>query len=459
MRIGFILSGMLVAPLFAAPLLIDVARAQTLEEALVLGYLSNPTLLGERARLRAIDEGAAQASTGWRPNLSLGGSYSYTETRDELKNGETSKGDQSPFGGELNLRQNIFQGGQTLNNVLGAEQQSAAGRARLDGVEQRVFLEIITAYFNVVTARDVVELGNSRVRLLRRQLRAAEDRFDVGEITRTDVAQAQARLARSRSDLSQNEYELVNAEVEYTRVVGQPPDVLERAPVLPELPATQEESLALALDHSPELRAAKSAARAAGYGVSAAKGAFLPSLDISGQYQYSQPDSPLLDRSDVISVMARVTMPLYQGGSISSRVREALAGESAARMDVVASGRKLHADVRDAWEGLRSVRARIKADETQVTANEIAFDGIERETQAGLRTVLDVLDAEQELFDSRVSLTRTRRDEFIAAYRLLQVLGRMGAEDLGLQGVDFYNAERHYQETRGRWFGYAGDDE
>ena len=156
---------------------------------------------------------------------------------------------------------------------------------------------------------------------------------------------------------------------------------------------------------------------------------------------------------------ARVTMPLYQKGLVSSQVRRALARESAARMNVVAGVRELHADVRDAWEGLRSVRARIKADETEVTANEIAFDGIEREAQAGLRTVLDILDAEQELFDSRVSLTRTRRDEFIAVYRLLQVLGRMGAEDLGLQGVDFYDAERHYQETRSRWFGYGGGNE
>ncbi|MCY4053296.1 MAG: TolC family outer membrane protein [Hyphomicrobiales bacterium] len=454
MRIAFIALGILVAPL-----LINAARAQTLEEALILGYLSNPTLLSERASLRATDEDAVQASAGWRPGLSLDVSYGYEETRNEPRNGEVVKEDRQPFGGELQLSQNIFEGGRTLNNVLQAEQRSAAGRARLDEVEQRVFLQIINAYFNVVTARDVVALGNRRVRLLERQLRAAKDRFDVGEITRTDVAQAQARLARSRSNLSQSEYELVAAEAEYTRVVGQSPEDLERSTALPDLPATQEEALMLALEHSPELREAKSDAKAAGYAVSAAKGAFLPSIDVSGSYRYNRPDFENTNRQDVISVGARVSVPLYQRGAVSSRVRAVLARESAARMDVVASDRKLRADVRDAWEGLRSVRARVKADKTQVTANGIAFNGIEREAQAGLRTVLDVLDAEQELFDSRVSLTRSRRDEFVAAYRLLQVLGRMRAEDLGLQGVDFYDAEWHYQETQSRWFGYGAGNE
>ena len=453
MKIAFILLGVLVAPI-----LIDAARAQTLEEALILGYLSNPTLLSERANLRATDESAAQELAGWRPNLSLSGSYGYRETRDELGNGNVLRGEAHPFGGGLQLQQNVFEGGRTSNGVLLAEQQSAAGRARLDKVEQQVFLEIINAYFNVVTARDVVALGNSYVRLLERQLRAAEDRFDVGEITRTDVAQAQARLARAHSNLSQNEYELVGAEAEYTRVVGQPPEALERTAVLPDLPTTQEEALALALEYSPELREVKSNVKAAGYAVSVAKGEFLPSIDINGSYEYSRPDSAV-NRQDVISVMAQVRMPLYRGGSISSRVREALARESAARMGMVASDRKLRADVRDAWKRLRSVRARIKADKTQVAANEIAFDGIEREARAGLRTILDVLDAEQELFDSRVSLTRTRRDEFVAAYRLLQVLGRMKAEDLGLQGVDFYDAEWHYQETQNRWFGYSVGNE
>lgn len=459
MRAEFISSGMLVASLFVALLLIDTARAQTLEEALALGYLSNPTLLSARASLRATDEGAAQELAGWRPNLSLDGSYAYRETRNEPKNGKVSREDRRPFEGSLSFNQNIFRGGRTMNGVLQAEQRSAAGRARLDGVEQQVFLEIITAYFNVVTARDVVALGNNHVRLLERQLRAAEDRFDVGEITRTDVAQAQARLARSHSNLSQNEYELADAEAEYTRAVGQPPEVLDRTPVLPDLPTTQEEALALALEHSPELRGVKSDAKAMGYGVSVAKGKFSPSFDINGEYRHSRPDTANLDSSDVISVTARVTMPLYRGGSISSQVREALERESAAWMNVLASDRKLRADVRDAWEGLRSVRARIKADETEVTANEIAFDGIEREARAGLRTVLDVLNAEQELFDSRVFLTRTRRDEFIAAYQLLQVLGRMGARDLGLRGVDFYDAEQRYQEIRSRWFGYSGGNE
>lgn len=459
MRLGFSFLGLLLAPILTASLLADVARAQTLDEALALGYQSNPELLGERARLRATDENASQESAGWRPNISLGGSYDYTETSTTRRNSATTTDDSRSAGWALQFRQNIFQGGRTLNGMLEAEQQSAAGRARLDSVEQRVFLEIITAYFDVVTARDVVALGNNQVRLLERQLRAAEDRFDVGEITRTDVAQAQARLARSNSTLSQNEHERVAAEAEFARVVGQPPEALEGAPMLPALPESQEEAMAMALEYSPELRMAKSGARAADYGVSKAKGEFSPSIDISGQYGYNRSTGRNGVRGDEARITAMIDVPLYQSGEISSRVRAALARESAARMDVAVSERRLRANVRDAWEGLRSVRARIEADEKQVAANEIAFEGIEREAQAGLRTVLDVLDAEQELFDSRVSLTRTRRDEFVAAYRLLQVLGRMGARDLGLRGVDFYDAQRHYQETRDRWFGYDEDNE
>ena len=448
----FLQAALALAVLLAAP---AAAQAQSLEEALVAGYVSNPTLLAERAALRALDENVAQALTGWRPSLSLSGSYGYNESRVYPPRSERNI---RPAQAQLQLQQNLYRGGQTSNAILQAEQQVAAGQARLDMVEQQVLLEIVTAYFNVTTARAVVDLGRNQVRLLERRFQAVEDRFEVGEVTRTDVAQAEARLAQSRSSLSMSERDLADALAEYARSVGSPAGVLEAASSLPPLPAGLEEALALAVQHSPLLHNAQSGERAARFGVDAAKGAFLPSLDVSGQYQYGRSLSVSGQRQNVLSLTAQVTVPLYQSGAASSTVRQMAANHAAARMEVLASERQLRALVRGAWERLRSVRARIVSDERQVAANEIAFEGLLREAEAGLRTTLDVLDGEQELFDARVALTRSRGDEYVAAYGLLQAMGRMSARDLRLE-VDFYDAQAHYRLTRGRWFGYDGDME
>ena len=446
------LQALVMVALLAAP---GAARAQSLEEALVAGYASNPTLLAERASLRALDENVAQALTGWRPSLSLSGSYGYSESRISPPVIERSL---HPAQAQLQLQQNLYRGGQTQNAVLQAEQQIAAGQARLDMVEQQVLLEIVTAYFGVTAARSVVDLGRNQVRLLELRFQAVEDRFEVGEVTRTDVAQAEARLAQSRSALSLSERDLADALAEYARSVGSSAGALEASSPLPPLPASLEEALMLALQHSPLLRSAQSNERAARHGVDAAKGAFLPSLDLNGQYQYGRSTSVSGQSQNALSLTAQVTVPLYQSGTVSSRVRQMAANHAAARMEVLASERRLRAQVRGAWERLRSVRVRILSDERQVAANEIAFEGLLREAEAGLRTTLDVLDGEQELFDARVALTRSRWDEYVAAYGLLQAMGRMSARDLRL-GVDFYDAQAHYRMTRGRWFGYDEDIE
>ena len=436
------------------------APAQSLQEALVAGYLSNPTLLGERAALRALDENIAQSLAGWRPNLSLNGSYGYSRERTSSSAAAAVEKSLHPAQAQLQLRQNLYQGGQTQNTTLQAEQQVQAGQARLDMVEQQVLLEIVTAYFNVTTARDVVALGRSQVRLLARQLQAVRDRFEVGEITRTDVAQAEARLAQSRSGLSQSERELADALAEYVRTVGAPAGTLETSPPLPPLPASFSQAQAQAAQHSPLLRSAEAAARAASHGVDAAKGALLPSLDLNGQYQYGRSQAISGQRRNAFSLTAQLTVPLYQSGAAASRIRQTMANHAATRMDVAASRRLLQAQVRGAWERLRSVRSRIASDERQVAANEIAFEGILREAEAGLRTTLDILDGEQELFDARVALTRSRGDEYAAAYALLQAMGRMSAEDLRLP-VELYRPEVHSRQTRARWhdFDYDADME
>ena len=456
MRFDMTLRAFLLLPLLAL-VMTSAAQAQSLEDALIEGYLSNPTLEAERQRLRATDETVSQALSGWRPHLSLGGSYGYSETEVTPETGPVQETTLRPAQAQLQLRQNLFRGGQTQNAIATAEQRILSARARLDSTEQQIFLEIITAYFDVMTSRKVVALGVNRVKLLERQAQAAQDRFEVGEITRTDVAQARARLARAVSTLSQSERDEVAAEAEYARLIGDTPGILQESPPLPKLPTNEEDALALALEHAPSLQMVEFIERASFHAVAGAKGAFLPVVDVSGQYQYGRSTTISGQEQEGVLVMAQMSIPLYQSGAASSQVRQAASNHAAARLDVLAGERLLRARLRSAWERLRSVRARIAADERQVSANETAFAGLEREAEAGLRTTLDVLDAEQELFDSRVSLARSKRDEYVAAYGLLEVMGRMGAEDLGLP-VDFYQPEAHYRLTRGRLFGYDGEN-
>lgn len=434
--------------------------AQSLEEALVMGYRSNPTLLAERAALRALDEDRAVAVAFALPNVSLLGSYGASESDSSPPPMDARDGSRSlrPALARLQVRQPLYQGGRRRSGLMQAEANIEAGRARLEGVEQQVLLGIITNYVDVTTARAVVALGRNQTVLLERQLQAVESRFAVGESTGTEVAQAEARLALARSSLARSEGDLAVALAEYARVVGSPAESLEATPLpislaSPLLPAGLEEALALAVSHAPGLRAARASERAAGYGVTVARGGLRPQVDVSGQVQYG--DSLAVDgqSQEEFSLTAQVTMPLYQGGGGVSQVRRALALESAARLSRVAEERRLAAAVRAAWEGLEAARARIVSDERQVAANEIAFEGLARENQAGLRTILELLDGEQELFNARVALTRSRRDAYVAGYALLAAMGRMGAANLGLP-VALYAPEAGGGGVGG-WFGYG----
>lgn len=450
----------------AAALVSEEAGAQSLEEALVMGYRSNPTLLAERAALRALDEDRAAAVAFALPNVSVVGSYGASESDSSPPPMDARDGSRSlrPALARLQARQPVYQGGRRRSGLMQAEANIEAGRARLEGVEQQVLLGIVTAYVDVTTARAVVALGRNQTLLLERQLQAVESRFAVGESTGTEVAQAEARLALARSGLARSEGDLAVALAEYARVVGSPAESLE-ASALPEsvsapvLPGGLEEALGVAVSRAPGLRAARASERAAGYAVSVARGGMLPQLDVSGQVQLSESLAVDGQSQEEFSVTAQVSVPLYQGGGALSQVRRAMALESAARLSRVAEERRLAASVRGAWEGLRAARARIVSDERQVAANEIAFEGLARENQAGLRTILELLDGEQELFNARVALTRSRRDAYVAGYALLAAMGRMGAADLRLP-VALYAPEA----VGGGWFGYdriapAGADE
>lgn len=460
--------GRLRAALLAAVAVIATgpASAQTLEEALASAYTTNPELLAERARLRATDEGVAQANAGWRPQITASGSASWDRTTIDsspvaITDGE-SEGEARA--GTVSVVQPIFRGGRTIAGISQAKAAVRAGRAQLTGVEQGVLLDAVTAYTNVVRDDSVVQLSTNSVEVLTRQRQAAQDRFDVGEITRTDVAQAEAALSAAKSQLTAAQAQLAASRSFYERTVGTVPSDLQTEPTLPATPATLDEAVANAIAANPTLIAAREGEALTRAGIDLAAGALLPSVSVTGQYQASRDettDSPLGESRrdiDAYSVTAGVSVPLYQGGAEYASLREAKQLNSRSRLQVADADRQVREAVANAWNNLKAARDRVVSSEEQVKANEIAFEGVQQEAEVGARTTLDVLEAEQTLLNSRVSLVTARRDTYVASYALLAAMGQLTAEGLKLP-VEIYDPEEHYDDVAGKWIGFGSTED
>lgn len=441
--------------------------ADTLKEALAAAYSSNPQLMAQRAALRATDEGVSRAKSGYLPNLS--GSYSYSDTsRDTSSAGITSSSPSSSDGYTLTASQNLFRGFQDKNNISQAKSNVRAGRAQLQSVEQQVLLEAVTAYMNVVRDEATKELRINNIQVLERQLQASQDRFRVGEVTRTDVAQSEARLENAKSALLSAEAALASSRAQYRRVVGDTPGSLETPTDKPELPANLDAAIELAMELSPGVRSAKYGEEAAKYGVRAAKGALLPSVGV--ELSYSDINSTGINSSTLqntqtssntrtTSVGVRVSVPLYAGGARHSDVRRAKQLQSQSRLNIYQAERVAQETVFVAWDNYRAAVGRISSSQASVRANEIALEGVKQEAYVGSRTTLEVLNAEQELLNARVSLVTARRDEMVAAYNLVSATGKLTARDLGL-GVDVYNEEKYYEEVGStKLIGFGTGDE
>jgi len=304
----------------------------------------------------------------------------------------------------------------------------------------------------------VLRLQRNNVQVLEHQLRAAKDRFEVGEVTRTDVAQSEARLSGSKSNLIRAEAALISSRAFYERVVGHAPGSLEQVPPLPALPQSEAEALQLAIAANPALESARHAERAAGNAVTVAKGGLLPSFSFDATYEEAEGPSSTTESSTTTRLLGTLTIPLYQSGAQYSAIREAKHLESQSRLQTVDTLRQVQEAVRNAWEQLRATRAEIDSNKEQVRANEIALDGVRQEAQVGSRTTLDVLDAEQELLDSQVSLVGAERDEYVAGYSLLSSVGQLGAGDLGLS-VRHYDPSENYNDVKYQFIGWGTNDE
>ncbi|MCH8685173.1 TolC family outer membrane protein [Pedomonas mirosovicensis] len=433
--------------------------AETLAEALAQAYTSNPDLAAQRAALRAVDEDVATAVSGYRPNVSGQATIDRADS-DGGTRATTSKS------ASATVTQPLFRGFRTVNSVRAADSQVLAQRERLRVSEQDVLLAAVTAYMDVVRDEAVLRLNQNQVEVLQRQLEANRDRFEVGELTRTDVAQSEARLSTAISDRTAAEAALTASREAYRRVVGQLPGTLEATSKLPVLPPTAEEAIAIAQNESPVLLAARYDEQAQRYAVSVNKGAILPSVNASAGVTWRQngfsrssfdQEFPGVinddrDQTDV-SIGATLTIPLYQSGAEYAAVRRAQQIQSQRVLEIAATERQVTEATRNAWEQLRTARSTIQSASEAVRANEIALEGVTQEQLVGSRTILEVLDAQQELLNARVSLVRAQRNQYVAAYELLSALGRLTAKDLGLP-VEVYDPTEHYERSKGRLFGW-----
>jgi outer membrane protein len=431
-------------------LLSATASAETLSDALAMAYTSNPQLQAERATLRATDERLWQARAARLPGLQA-----------DASTGVTRQTQSSPFFGgtetyyprslSLSANQTLYGGGGIQGQIDLAQVNIEIGRNNLHDLEQQVLLSALTAYVDVRRNMEVVRIRANNVEVLQKQLQAAEDRFTVGEITRTGVSQAKARLAGARSQLAGARAGLANARAAYERTVGQAPGTLEAA----NMPAILPDGLASAIEwaegNAPVLRNSKLAELAAVHGISIAKAGLRPRLTLGARASTADNNGFSGAESDSLSTSLNFSMPLFTGGLNQSRVREAKQQASAARIGVLQARRITHEQVSNAWNGLVAARSVIAASEEQVKANELAFEGVEQEAEVGLRTTLDVLDAEQELLDARLALVSANRDAMVAAYGLLRTTGRLSVAELKVD-VNQYDPATRARQGRDLFF-------
>lgn len=419
------------------------AFAMSLKEALETAYERNPVLKSERENLAATDEAVAQAVSEFRPSLIA----DYSRGRQRLQFGGVPETYSSKESKQLTLNQPLFDGLGSVARYRSAQLQVEAGRDQLKATTQEVLLQAITAYMDVLRDKAVLDLSKNNVGVLEKQLQASEDRFEVGEVTRTDVAQSRARVSRAESEQAQAEGELYSSIARFRRVVRVKPGVLEKQRLIPDLPATLENAVALAEEYNPNLRRAVHTEGALDKQVSANKAEVLPSVALQG-YMRREEGAGTLGGSDFDNdaILLNVSVPLYQTGAEYSRVRESKRNHQRSKFDAMDARNETVERVTRAWENLQASIASIRANDAAIEAAEIALDGVKQEQQYGARTVLDVLDAEQELFSARVNLVRSQRNRLVAAYTLLAEMGQLTPQTLGLD-VKVYNPEENYEEV------------
>lgn len=431
------------------------AEAATIFEAMGSAYTNNPTLQAQRAYVRAIDENVAIAKSSYRPTLAVVGSYSDSHIHNDVV--EVQDGYDESVAAVVN--QPIFNGFSTRNSVKAADASVKAEQSNLYNVEQQVLLSASTAYLNVLRDESIVKLQKNNEKLLKKRMEETKERFNVGEVTRTDVSQSEARYSQARSDRIAAEGSLAASKAIYVQVIGHEPEGLEEPVGIADMfPKSIEDAINYARGNNYALKAAKEALNAQSYTVAANTGALLPQVNFEAAVARGQTQSYTTKDPETNSFKwgVNMTVPLYDAGENRAKIRQSKYKKWQAQEAVMEAERNMISSVSSNWEYMVANQAKIASVKDQIRAYAIALDGVQQEEALGNRTVLDVLDAYQSLLNSNVEEVQARRDYYVSGMQLLLSMGRLTAKDLNLS-VDLYNAEKHSEKTAGRWLSLSVD--
>jgi outer membrane protein len=442
------------------------ALADTIEAALVRAYQNNPQLNAQRAAVRATDENVPQALSGYRPKVvvTASGGYQYTDTNTTSGGSPTAivrteiHGTDAPRSAGLTVSQTLFNGQQTANKTRAAESQVSGAREGLRVLDQSVLLSAATIYMDYLRDSAIVEVQKSNVRVLEQTLKQTRDRFNVGEVTRTDVAQSEAQLAAGKTQLLTAEANLVTTRANFRRIIGNEPVALAPgSPVDRFLPGTLPSAVELSLVENPNVTAAMYGIDVNFLQVKVNEGALLPTVSLQASVQQSYEQSLTIFRAFGASAIAQISAPLYQGGAEYSLIRQSKETLAQQRLNLDQVRDQTRANTVTAWGQLVAGKAQVQSAQSQVTASEVALNGVREEAKAGQRTTLDVLNAQQALVNARVALVTAQHDRVVASYAVLNAVGRLSPQVLNL-ATSSYDPSVHYQQVRDSWYGVRTPD-
>jgi outer membrane protein len=441
----------LIFPLFSLLFLcaaFERASADTIESALAKAYMNNPDFNAQRAALRATDEGVQRARAGLLPSVSASSSLgrqssTYNSSNEVL----------SPRTLGVSVTQSLYNGARVTNQIDQSEKSVLAAREQLRSVEQKVLFGASSGYMAVVRDTAVLKVRQANINVLKEQLRQTEDRFNVGEVTRTDVAQVSAQLAAAEAERSAAQASLASSVASYQQIIGSMPDALADAvPLVNMVPTSLDQALLIGQADHPDIRAARFSVDIAAAGVKIAQGELMPSLSLKGSLTHANDYKSADDEYNDASIVASLTIPLYEGGEVHARVRQLKETLGQRRLEADSALRAVIAEISSAWSQYITSQARIKAAETQIEAATVALNGTREEAKVGQRTTLDVLIADQTLLGAQVNLVTAQTDRVVASYRVLSSVGKLSANSLGLK-VKGYDAKVHYDKVKGRLYG------
>ena len=439
------------------------ALADTIEAALVRAYQNNPQLNAQRAAVRSTDENVPQALSGYRPKVAITATagYQYLDslsTQGTTPNTFEDHGTNAPRSAGITATQTLYNGNQTANKTRAAESQVSGAREALRVLEQTVLLNAATIYMDYLRDAAIVEVQKSNTRVLEQTLKQTQDRFNVGEVTRTDVAQSEAQLAAGRTQQLQAESNLTTTRSNFRRIIGNEPEALAPgSPVDRFLPGTLPAAVELSLTDNPNVTAAMFGIDVNFLQVKVNEGALLPTVTVQAAVQQSYEQLLTTYRAFGASAIAQVTIPVYQGGSEYSLIRQSKENLAQQRLNLELTRDQTRANTVTAWGQLVAGKAQVASAQSQVTASEIALNGVREEAKAGQRTTLDVLNAQQALVNARVALVTAQHDRVVASYAVLNAVGRLSPQVLKLP-TETYDPSVHYQQVRDSWYGVRTPD-